>query len=490
MKRLFTTWSALAACLLTGRVMAESPYWTPATTQTGTLAAYFDDAPAAPAPAEEGEEVVVSDDAEAVASDCDCAEESSDCCAETSDCCAESCECGEEAAECGDECACGDTCSANGDLCSGWSFCGCCCPGDAWTLQKYLTPCCDDVTYAGWIEMGYFSETVGLSAERGDLLDMRDTPDNFDLNQMWLYAEKAVDASSCCGEWGYRVDLVYGTDAQKTQAFGNSGAPNPQGYDNSWDNGIYGWALPQTYLLYGRNDWTWKIGHWYTPLGYEVVPATGNFFYSHSLTFFNSEPFTHTGALGSYTGHEGETWYAGWALGWDTGYDQFGDGNVFIGGVSKEMNDDVTLGYLTTVGNFGFRSADEFGYMHTLLGVVDLTDKLQYVIQSDLVAADGYLGDDDRDNFETGIVNYLFYTVNDCWKYGGRFEWWQSDTFDDDNSIPFFEITLGVNYHPHANVVLRPEVRWDFTGDDEAVEVAQDRDYDRTEFGVDAIFTF
>jgi hypothetical protein len=124
------------------------------------------------------------------------------------------------------------------------------------------------------------------------------------------------------------------------------------------------------------------------------------------------------------------------------------------------------------------------------LGTVDLSENLQYVIQSDLVASDGYLGDPDRDNFETGIVNYLFYTANDCWKYGGRFEWWQSDTFDDDNSISFFEVTLGVNYKPHANVVVRPEVRWDFTGDDEAVELAQDRDYDRTEFGIDAIFTF
>jgi hypothetical protein len=479
MKRLFTTWSALAACLLTGNVMADSPYWQPANTTTNTLAAYFDDEAAAPA---EGEAAVATDEEPAA----ECCETSADCgCAE------ESAECGEEAPECGEEAGdeCGDACAENGSLCEGWSLCGCCCPGDPWTMQKWLCPCNDDVTYAGWIEMGYHSETMGLSVDNGDLLDLRDTPDRFNLNQMWLYMEKAVDASSCCGEWGYRVDLVYGTDAQKTQAFGNSGAPDPQGYDNSWDNGVYGWALPQTYVLYGRNDWTWKIGHWYTPLGYEVVPATGNFFYSHSLAFFNSEPFTHTGALGSYAGHEGETWYAGWALGWDTGYDQFGDGNVFIGGVSKEMNDNVTLGYIMTIGNFGFRSGDEFGYMHTLLGTVNLTDKLQYVIQSDLVAEDGYLGDPDVDNFETGIVNYLFYTVNDCWKYGGRFEWWQSDTLDDDSNA-YFEITLGVNYHPHANVVVRPEVRWDFTSDDDLVEAVQDRDYDRTIFGIDAIFTF
>jgi hypothetical protein len=491
MKRLFTTWSALAACLLTGRVMAESPYWTPATTQTGTLAAYFDDVPASPEPADEGEEVVVSDDAEAVATDCDCAEESSNGCAEASDCCAESCECGDQAA-CGDDCACGDGCSssANGDLCSGWSLCGPCCPGDAWTMQKWLCPCEDEITYAGWIQMGYHSETTGLSAEHGDLLDSNDVPDRFNLQQMWLYTEKAVEADSCSADWGYRFDMVYGTDAQKTQAFGNSGAPNANGWDNDWDHGVYGWAMPQAYVQVGLNDWTWKIGHWYTPMGYEVWPATGNFFYSHALQWYNSEPFTHTGVFGTYTGQEGYTYYAGWALGWDTGFDQYRDGNLFIGGLSREFNDDVTVSYLTCVGNYGFRSADEFGYSHTIVGLVDLTEKLQYVIQHDLVTEDGYLGDDTRDNFDAGITNYLFYTVNDCWKYGGRFEWWQSDTLDDDNSIAFFEVTLGVNYRPHANLVVRPEVRWDFTGDDDAVEVAQGRDYDRTIFGIDAIFTF
>jgi Putative beta-barrel porin-2, OmpL-like. bbp2 len=30
---------------------------------------------------------------------------------------------------------------------------------------------------------------------------------------------------------------------------------------------------------------------------YEAIPATANFFYSHSLTFNNSGPFTYTGVL-------------------------------------------------------------------------------------------------------------------------------------------------------------------------------------------------
>ena len=70
----------------------------------------------------------------------------------------------------------------------------------------------------------------------------------------------------------------------------------------TFDNGIYGWAMPQAYGEVGYGDWSVKVGHFFTPVGYEVVPATGNFFYSHSLTLFNSEPFTHTGVLGTYSG--------------------------------------------------------------------------------------------------------------------------------------------------------------------------------------------
>ncbi len=50
---------------------------------------------------------------------------------------------------------------------------------------------------------------------------------------------------------------------------------------------------------------------------------------------FNSEPFTHTGVLGTYTGNDDVTLYGGWTLGWDTGFDQFDGGSNFLGGVER-----------------------------------------------------------------------------------------------------------------------------------------------------------
>jgi len=350
--------------------------------------------------------------------------------------------------------------------------------GDAWTLDSCIDPCdCCDTTVGGWISAGYYNNPVGL-AFFGPLLDMNDEPDQFNLDQAWLYVEKVAEAGACSAGWGYRADIVYGVDAQKTQAFGNGNNT----YDNSFDNGIYGWAIPQAYGQVAYGDWSAKIGHWYTPMGYEVVPDTGNFFYTHSLEFFNSEPFTHTGVLGTYTGQDDTTYTVGWALGWDTGFDQFDGGNIFIGGISRNINDDVTLGYTTCVGNFGLRSAGEFGYSQTLLLIANLSDKVTYVAQSDIAVSEGFVNDPTFNAEDYGIVNYLLYTVNDCWKAGGRIEWWKSNTVTGE-STSFYELTGGVNYKPHANVVIRPEMRYDWSP-------TEFGGYNRGIFGIDAIFTF
>ena len=56
--------------------------------------------------------------------------------------------------------------------------------------------------------------------------------------------------------------------------------------------------MPQLYAEIAYNDLKVKVGHFYTPIGYEVVQVPQNFFYSHSYSHTFGEPFTHTGFLG------------------------------------------------------------------------------------------------------------------------------------------------------------------------------------------------
>ncbi|MEO1059626.1 MAG: outer membrane beta-barrel protein [Actinomycetota bacterium] len=421
-------------------------------------------------------------------------------CCETPACCDEpSCGCEDPSCGCDDGCCgdnlCGDGCcgDACGDACGCGSACGlggcslgACCLGDPFTLKGHLDPCgCCPVDFGGWTQFGFHSDNARLSVTDNDGLAFNDNDDRLNLHQQWLWFEKVADGS--CGlDWGFRADIMYGTDAAKTQAFGND--PGEWDFANGWDRGGgYGWAMPQLYGEVAYGDLSIIAGHFYTLIGYEVVTAPDNFFYSHALTMFNSEPFTHTGALATYSGLDNVELYAGWTAGWDTGFDDSLGGSSWLGGFSTNLTDDIAFTYISTAGNFGARSGGEDGYSHSLVFDVALSDDLNYVFQSDVVGYDANAVNGGIANDQVGINQYLFYTINDCWAAGGRMEWWKSD------GSSFQALTMGLNYRPHANVVIRPEVRYDWTGSDAAAQFVGyngQNDYENWSFGMDAVITF
>ncbi|MEM1305565.1 MAG: outer membrane beta-barrel protein, partial [Planctomycetota bacterium] len=309
---------------------------------------------------------------------------------------------------CGESCGCGDSCC---DCCCGAAGLLPCCSGEpkAYLQELLFGDCCDPpFTIGGWTQIGYHNEQTPLSGSFGDVLAFNDVPDQLNLHQQWLYVERVADGSGGF-DFGGRVDVMYGTDAQKTQSFGND--PGEFDFQNGLDFGEYGWAIPQLYAEVAYCDWSVIVGHFYTLVGYEVVTAPDNFFYSHSLTMFNSEPFTHTGVLATYSGFEDVEVYGGWTLGWDTGFDQSNGGSSFLGGFSTNLSENVAFTYIATAGNFGARSGGEGGYSHSLVFDVALSDSLNYVLQSDLVAIDNPgIGANDQ----VGINQYLFYTLSDC----------------------------------------------------------------------------
>lgn len=323
-----------------------------------------------------------------------------------------------------------------------------------------------EITFGGWIQMGYHSGVTPNGAARNDVLSFNSHPHRVNLHQGWLYAEKVADGSEGL-DWGFRIDAMYGVDAADTSAFGN-----PVG---SWDNGGsfqrgggYGFAIPQLYAELAAGDWSIKAGHFYTLIGYEVVTAPDNFFYSHALTMFNSEPFTHTGVLATYSASDDTTIYGGWTAGWDTGFDSLNGGSSFLGGFSTAAGENATFTYIATAGNFGNRGNGASGYSHSLLLDIALSDDLNLVLQSDLVR----IADDD----DIGINTYLIKSLSDKIGVGARAEWWK----DEGNSQ--YAVTYGLNIKPMDNLIIRPELRhdWQLSGMDDEV----------TTFGVDAIITF
>lgn len=329
--------------------------------------------------------------------------------------------------------------------------------------DEFLGDCAEDSPWilGGWVAAGYYNRSNGL---------FNSHPDRFNVTQGWLYLEREPDTENKQVDWGLRADVMYGVDAADTQAFGNN--PGRFDFQNGWDRGAdYGWALPQIYGTIATEDISVQIGHFYTLVGYEVVQATGNFFFSHAYTMYNSEPFTHTGAVATINASDDITIYGGWTAGWDTGFDQFDDGNSFLGGIGLSLSEDVSLTYITTFGDLGFRGDD--GYSHSIVLDANLNEKLNYVFQSDLLRATDVGSTTVTE--DVGVNQYLFYELCDTIVLGTRIEWWKND------GTSFCEWTTGINFRPIANWVLRPELRHDWS---------PANDLSQTIFAIDVVTTF
>ena len=134
--------------------------------------------------------------------------------------------------------------------------------------------------------------------------------------------------------------------------------------------------------------------------------------------------------------------------------------------------DDAKVTYISTAGNLGARGAS--GYTHSIVIDLQLTERLQYVCQSDWVNIQADAVNNGASNDQIGVNQYAFYSWNDCLKFGVRGEWWKSD------GVSYYEVTGGINWFPIANLAIRPEVRYDFQPETRRL----------TTFGVDAYVTW
>lgn len=321
----------------------------------------------------------------------------------------------------------------------------------------------NQIQFGGWIQAGYHTYDTGMFNNRNNKLN---------LHQAYLYAEKAANADDGLFGLGFRADYVYGIDGPDTQAFGG-----PAGsWDNQWDSGAtFGQAIPQLYAEMAMGDASFKVGHFYTIMGYEVVTAPDNFFYSHAYTMFNSEPFTHTGVLGTFDFGD-LTLYGGWTLGWDSGFDTgIDDGSNFLGGASFSLGDFGSLTHTLTFGRLGAGSTTS-GYAQSFVGDFNVTENLNYIFQSDFVDNPGV-------NESFGVNNYLLYSLSDTVGVGTRVEWWRDDLAQAD----LFGVTAGFNVKVGDNMIIRPEIRYDRDNDGRLIPADKNQILG---FGMDAILTF
>ena len=330
------------------------------------------------------------------------------------------------------------------------------------------------ISISGHTQLGWHDDGENGT---GVLNSFNDNPNSLQLHQQWLTVAKAAQGGGDA-DWGFRMDWLYGTDGPDAQSFSNSAGE----WDEAWDHGgNYGHALPQLYAEVAMGDLRVKGGHFLSPLGYESVNSTENFFYSRSYGrgIVGFIPRTVTGVQVDYTVGENLTAHGGWVNGYDTGFGSTND-SMFLGGATVALANGMDINYML------LSSADV--YAHSIAVANQLTDRIHTVFESVLRTDTDSAGDSSS---AITLNNYVFYDLNDCMKVGLRSEWVDMGR----SSEEFNAVTVGINYQATANLMLRPELRMDnfhqdINNDDNDGGIDAEGRRDSTVFGFDAIWSY
>ena len=326
----------------------------------------------------------------------------------------------------------------------------------------------------GWLSQGFPWNPDSPSNNFNLPTTFNDRANEYQLNQ--LYVSMGIDAERSAIDWdiGGQVDLLYGTDYFFTTSLGlethDDGTPrwNSDGPRNGGGAALYGLAMPQLFAeLWAPvgNGVSLKFGHFYTTLGHEVVAAPDNFFYSHAYTMQYGEPFTHTGFLATTEVTDGVTVHGGFTRGWDNWEDP-GSDLSFLGGVQLDW-DRTSLAYAVHIGDEDILG-DDTRSTYSLVLTHHLSDQMRYIFQHDF----GYQENGAPISLDTakwyGINQYLIVDLCDTLSVGNRFEWFRDHNNARVLGAPaeggnYFNYTFGLNWRPMPNMVVRPELRWDWS---------------------------
>ncbi len=319
------------------------------------------------------------------------------------------------------------------------------------------------------------------------------------LNQVDLRAVREPDDRGDRPDFGFAIEGLYGLDAQFThfEGIGDQGSAGRNAFD-----------LVETNLKFAAPigpgvRFDAEAGLFVTPMGYETLDPTADFFTSHSYIFDFGLPRKHTGIL--TTTHLGDGFEV--YLGYDTGVNtSIGPGGGYddaqphgLGGVAFHGRD-VTVAAFAHIGPEdnpidlprGVDAHKKLRYYGDLFASWRITDRLTWATEFDYVRDDGLKAD------AGGVAQYLTYRLTPRLSLGARAEVFRDaegdfvlgypgnlDYLDVEEGLPntafkagpatYGALTLGLDITPALDLNLaghpldspfgpltvRPEVRFD-----------------------------
>ncbi len=360
----------------------------------------------------------------------------------------------------------------------------------AFTLDKWLGLAESEYFIQGHIQQGLNSNSRNPGNPPGGFgnspaAGLVYRADDYLLNQVYLSVGNAVDTTKRALDFGYQMDLLYGTDYVFLQSLGlereRDGTNRWNGDTGSGFGGVqrYGLAMPQLFAVMAYEETRLIVGHFYNMLGHEALIPTENFYYTSNYPlFFNGygESVPVMGALvqTQLTDH----WLVGGGV--HRGQGKWEDNNNRVNGVGMVEWSNLAKTAIVTY-TFDVGSEDDAGdntvYAQCVIFEWQVSKKWGYAMNSSYGFEENVgLGGDTAQWY--GFANYLAHTIHEKLVLGVRY-----DLFDDVDGSRVFPragapanapgvyqgLTLGANYFATPNVTLRPEARWDWFSPDGAL---------------------
>jgi hypothetical protein len=351
----------------------------------------------------------------------------------------------------------------------------------------------DTLKFSGQIEAGitFNPDSPGDRRNFGHLFT--DHANQPVLNQLLLTAQRPLDPKATGWDFGFKLQGMYGADARFTHFLGE--LDHTINDTNQIDVVEANVMIHVPGLCEGGTDL--KIGQYPTPIGFEVIDASGNPLYSHSYIFNFGVPSKHTGAYATAHVTSVLDLWAGIDTGVNTSLGKPGDNNGAIAGMAglglNLMDGNLTILGLSHFGPENPRNAGEtfnansaFRYLNDVVVTWKINDKLTSVTELNYIYDDGFKAGGG------GVAQYLTYAIDDNWSVTGRAEIWNDskgffvakfrgnfDFVNAESGLPtspggvvggghatYTELTAGVTWKPPVpkaieGFMVRPEVRWD-----------------------------
>jgi len=346
-----------------------------------------------------------------------------------------------------------------------------------WSLPQLEVLANHGIKVGGWLEQGLtFNSHTATDGLNGPVA-LNDFDDDYQMNQFWIYIDKKADNGGCGFAWGGHIDMTYGTDSRYGTNYGLETEINSPTND-------YGLCIPQMYLEVAFNRLSIKVGHFAGILDYEAVPAPLNPFYSHSLLYTYTVPQLVTGVMAEWGVTDALTLQAGFTRGWVM-FEDLNDDLDVMAGVKLVVSDMTTLKYAFTNG-----AQDLAGDRNRFAGTGVWEQKIGCNWKYIGVATYGYeegTRNQPQEGEWYGLCNYVIWSLNQSLDMNFRFEALRDDAGVRVNGVgspmglnnpllmpgirgwdgygfvgTFYEVSYGLKWMARQNIMVRPELRWDW----------------------------